>query len=351
MAYPKASILWINYNSMPIIDVVLESLSAINELDYPDFELIIVDNGSTDRSFKIIRAYVKKLSIKTKILRSEINLGFTGGNNLAYNIADKESKYIVLLNNDAIPFPNSLRELIEILESLPNVGAVQGIIFNYNNPSIKNAGFLLDEFMRAVELTFMPKRPLPITYPSGCYSVLNRDILKKIGLRKRLFIDKAFAFLDDNYIGMKLWHNGYKVLTVPVKACYHYLSGTFSRYNLFKIYLSMRAWIARIYLTNIKWKPIYALFALSYFARLAKRFGKLKNAYYKLLLRAVIDGVKLAKEINETYDIYKIPIIRLGRSRISNIIKIPLYITVRRVLDIESTSIINRLEKHNRLGI
>lgn len=57
MGLPKASIIWLNFNSMGIIDIVLESLTAVSELDYPSdkYELIVVDNGSTDVSFVKVR--------------------------------------------------------------------------------------------------------------------------------------------------------------------------------------------------------------------------------------------------------------------------------------------------------
>jgi len=58
--YPPVSILWLNYNSFPFINIVLESLQGIQNLDYPNYELIIVDNGSTDGSLKIIKMLLQK---------------------------------------------------------------------------------------------------------------------------------------------------------------------------------------------------------------------------------------------------------------------------------------------------
>jgi GT2 family glycosyltransferase len=100
---PKASILWVNYNSSSFIDLVLESLQAVKDLDYPNYELIIVDNGSVDDSFNTIKEFINKSNIKSRLIRLDKNLGFTGGNNVAYAARDPNSKYIVLLNNDAVP--------------------------------------------------------------------------------------------------------------------------------------------------------------------------------------------------------------------------------------------------------
>lgn len=105
--WPKVSIIWLNYNSSKIMPIVLKSLESIVNLDYPSdrYELIVVDNGSTDGSFEEIKRFLEKKSrLRKKIVRLSRNLGFTGGNNVGFMARDTESKYVLLLNNDAILF-------------------------------------------------------------------------------------------------------------------------------------------------------------------------------------------------------------------------------------------------------
>ena len=59
--WPPLSIIWVNYNSMDIMDIVLRSLKSILELEYPDYEVIVVDNASSDGSFERIRDLVKRM--------------------------------------------------------------------------------------------------------------------------------------------------------------------------------------------------------------------------------------------------------------------------------------------------
>jgi GT2 family glycosyltransferase len=139
MAFPKASILWINYNSMNFIDIALGSLQAIADLDYPNYEVIIVDNASTDKSFDVIKSFAERS--RFKLIRSERNLGFTGGNNLGFKARDRDSKYVVLINNDAVPHKNSL-ELIELMEAEERVGGAQGIILNRKR--VESAGIMME---------------------------------------------------------------------------------------------------------------------------------------------------------------------------------------------------------------
>jgi len=143
MGLPKVSILLLNYNSYGFIDIALNVLNTICTLDYPydRYELIIVDNGSTNGSFEEIKNFLEgKTSLKKKIIKLKRNLGFTGGNNVAYRARDPECEYIVLLNNDIIPNPESLKILTEFIHNHPDIAAVQGILLKLQNDIVKAAG-------------------------------------------------------------------------------------------------------------------------------------------------------------------------------------------------------------------
>ncbi|MGC8543711.1 MAG: glycosyltransferase [Vulcanisaeta sp.] len=86
----KASVIWLNYNSMRFINLALSSLKSVFDLDYKDFEVIIVDNASTDGSFEAIKRFIDKLRPKqrVRIIQSDRKRGYSGGMNLGFVSVD-----------------------------------------------------------------------------------------------------------------------------------------------------------------------------------------------------------------------------------------------------------------------
>ena len=332
MCLPLISILWINYNSINIIDIVKESLDGIKDLDYPRYEVIIVDNGSTDGSFEAIKSHVERIGLKARIVRLSRNLGFTGGNNVAYRLASRESKYIVLLNNDAVPYPESLREMVEFLESMPSVAAVQGIIYKYGSKDIDTAGNYLTELLTVYMVKMRPPKPMPITYASGAYCVIKRSALVRAGLVDRLFPWEAFAYFDDVYLGLKLWSSGFKVYTLPVDAATHMGGATFGRVRKWQLYYGLRSWAAWTFMIESR----FSFLALTFCIRAAIRHG---------LVKAVIDGYKLAKRLGERFSAHKIPMVRIEK-----LYKVPIYMFSREPLTRDIQQHIYKMFKMFKLG-
>ena len=135
---PPVSVIWLNYNSMHLIDVTKKSLAALMELDYPDFEVIIVDNNSSDGSREIIEEYVQgsKPNHHIKFLKLKKNWGSTGANNIAYSHRNPQSKYLALLHNDVISNIDYLKKTVTFLENHKEAGAIQGIVIKLGSESI-----------------------------------------------------------------------------------------------------------------------------------------------------------------------------------------------------------------------
>jgi GT2 family glycosyltransferase len=313
--------------------IVLRSLESIINLDYPfdRFELIVVDNGSNDGSFERIKEFLKKRNcLRKRIIRLSKNFGFTGGNNIGFRSRDKESKYVLLLNNDAILFQNSLKTLVEYAENNSNVACLQGVVLKYGTRLIDTAGDYLDEFLhpyilgRRYEYPWILRKPIYVTYVDGSCALYRVESVAKC-LGNKLFIEEFFGYGDDHILGLIMWSHGYKSVAIPEAVASHARSltfgkgPTFGRESTFSFYLSERSRIALTQITNTRYKHVMLLYTLNQVLRnviaYALRGLKIRpENYMRIQIRAISDGVKLGRKLRRKgifIDIYKAPIIRI----------------------------------------
>jgi GT2 family glycosyltransferase len=302
---PKVSIIWLNYNSWSNIDIVKSSLESCLNLDYPNYEVIVVDNGSTDGSFETIKEIAEKKD-NCKVIRLEENLGFCGGNNAGYRARDPDSKYLVLLNNDCIPTEDSLLELVRFMERRKeDVASSQGIILNYNENKIDNAGFFISEFIlphgflsqEDINLIKKLKKPFYISYASGCYCVYRISSLRRI-MGDKLFYDEFHSYFDDIFLGLKFWSEGFKVVCLPKIVGKHFGSMSFRRVKDFQEYLALRGYGALFYLTNTFYNK-FLLRNLVYAIKLISGGYKIDPKKARIRIKAIRDGVRMAKTLRK----------------------------------------------------
>jgi len=251
MGWPKVSLIWINHNSSKILPVVFESIESISSLDYPSdrYELIIVDNGSTDGSFESIKEFLeRKSNLRKKVIRLAKNSGFTGGNNIGFRARDPDSKYVALVNNDVVLIEDSLKNLVELLRGDSRIGAVQGILLKLTERNIVDTAgdFFVDVYpfcrlFLSGSVYRMLKRPYKISFADGAFAVYSVEaLIKSLGRSDRIFDNIMFAYFDDDILGFKLWCHGYYNILLPHIVGYHARSSTFSRVNPFQHYLINR---------------------------------------------------------------------------------------------------------------
>jgi len=316
MAKPPATVIWLNYNSSKILNVVLESLEGLFSLDYPNLEIVVVDNGSTDGSFEAVKRFVEERKpgdVRVKVLRLDRNYGFAGGVNRGYAARSPDSKYVALLNNDAVPYPDSLGRMVEVLEVHEGLGAVQGITVRYSDASsVDTAGGFLTELLTS-HLAFSGSSPQSVkhgfyvTYADGAYAVYRVEAVRRaLGWSDRLFHDYTFAYLDDVYLGLKLWGAGFRVASIPVVTAKHERGSTFGRAGP-ALDLGVRAWVALNEISNSRFRHVVNLLLLG--TAVAKSLRMKAST-----LAAVRSGRRLGrllKLLGEEIDIYRAPIIRI----------------------------------------
>ena len=316
---PRVAILWLNYNSAPIFHIVEKSLRSLAELDYDNFHVYIIDNGSNDGSIEKICKLVKndqKLRSCSTIVRLGTNLGFTGAIDVVWqHVKDLDFNYLALLNNDVIVEPESLKKLVEFLEARPDVCGVQGILLLGGGRKVDCFGCYVDSLLESISFMYLhnvdevPRRGLYVTYCTGAYSLYNIQHLKQITTKTGdLFPKWAFAYWDDDYLGMKGWTMGYKFCAIPIIAGRHCRSLTFRRVKTLQTYFVRRNYIAKA----LSVRTIEKFFALYRGIRICLHKGKKERLY----LRMLYDGFRLWKKVHTCFDFSRMPIIRYPISEV-----------------------------------
>lgn len=183
----KASVIIPNLNGAGWLRDSIESIWAQTE---QDFELIVIDNGSTDESLEIARSYCD--NPRYHLIENSENTGFSHAVN--QGIAMAKGEYMALFNNDAFAEPNWLEELLKTAESDPKIFAVSSLMLRYYEPELADdAG----DYMTI--LGFACKRgdglkasryqkPCRIFSACGGAALYRKSILDKIGVFDELFL-------------------------------------------------------------------------------------------------------------------------------------------------------------------
>jgi len=299
---------------MNIKDIVAQSIKAVMTIDYRPLEVIIVDNGSTDGSFEFIKKLVQEYvppDVTAKIIRSTKNYGFTGANNIAFRLINKNSKYIALINNDLVPKRDSLKRLVEYMAKNSEVAGVQGKILTWDGYRIDSAGFYLTNLWTVYARGHMEpastyNEESVVTYVSGAYSLYRVDVLRCF---EYLFRPQFFMYGDDYELGIRLWRSGHIQKYTPVKAGRHYRSATFGQIPDRQEYFQWRGIVATMSIYDKFW-VLRLLILLPYF--IGTCIMRRPGGY---LLRGVLDGISLGLRLRNKIRVdtsYKEPRLRLS---------------------------------------
>jgi len=230
---PFISIIILNFNG---IDILRNCLQSVLESDYPRFEVIVLDNGSTDGSVEMVRMEFPLVHI----IESRKNLGFIMGNNLA--ISQSHGDIIVLLNNDTKVDRHWLRWIAKAAND-PNVGIVGCKVYYMGTNVIQDAG----SFLNPWGLSFTPdaglldhendSKVVEVDWVTGAALGIKRNVLKIIGL-----LDTKFSpsFYEDVDLCIRAKKHGFKVVTARGAKIFHYASETWNRNVIKKAYYMTR---------------------------------------------------------------------------------------------------------------
>ena len=306
--YPRVSVLWLNYNTLHILPLVKRVLERLADLDYPDYELIIVDNASNDGSWEVLRDYITAHivpKVDVKIQRLSKNYGFTGGYNAAYAMRDEESKYVVLVNTDALPIEEIVRIYVSFMELHSDVGAAQGVVagMGRHRHKVDSAGGYIDELLR-VHFPFrsaplnpllkaLGDRPLELSFVEGVMPIYRVEYIEEVCYYpNRLYISAGFMYyLEDVLLSLALWNKGYRSLLIPEHVGYHFRSAIVRKQNRKgkHVYYAMRNRLALISSLGTSYKPVVLA---GYIRRIL-----ISRIPRNLVIKALVDGMRLGARL------------------------------------------------------
>ncbi len=236
----KVTVVIPNYNGEKFMKDCLDSLLVQRsaEDDGSDFDIIIVDNGSTDASPEIIKGF---MSPRLRLIRLDKNYGFSRAVN--EGIKASESEYVILLNNDTVVMPDFVDKLAKAIEADDKIFSVNARMLKMSEPEkLDSAGDLYCALGWALargkdtQASLYDKRSDIFSACAGA-AIYRRPVFDEIGY----FDEEHFAYLEDVDIGYRARINGYRNVYEPEAAVLHAGSGSSgSRYNKFKIDLSSR---------------------------------------------------------------------------------------------------------------
>jgi GT2 family glycosyltransferase len=196
----------LNYNGAAVIERCLDHLLVQT---YPSFEIVVVDNNSTDGSAALLERYAAR---GVRLVHSPVNAGVPGGRNLGLDHARGE--IIAFIDNDGYADRNWLAAAVATLESDQSIGAAASMVFFANRRIVLNAcGGTINrqgyggDFCYHAPYEFA-EIPHEVLFPMGCGIVVRKDVLAAMGR----FDPLPIKWYEDVELGIWLWSCGYKVV-------------------------------------------------------------------------------------------------------------------------------------------
>ena len=286
MNYPKVSIIILNWNGWKD---TIECLESLYQITYPNYDVIVVDNGSKDDSIQKIKEYCEgKINVESKffeysdknkpikiiectreevetgrgkekeiedlpsnkkliLIKNEKNYGFAEGNNIAMRYTLKalnlNPDYVLLLNNDTVVDREFLGELVKVAENDEKIGIVGGVVFYYYEPKKVQSFGLERSFLTGKTINkFKGKNKESIkelnnaNYISGCAMLVRSTVLKDVGLLDPTY----FLYHEDADFCQRVKNSNYKIIAVPTSYIYHKHSATASKVKEVWFYYGVR---------------------------------------------------------------------------------------------------------------
>ena len=290
MATPQVSIIIPNWNGKDVLHACLNSAS---ELDYPNYGIVVVDNGSTDGSQNIIRRDFPHVHL----IENEQNLGYGEGQNIGIRFAMRgEAKYVFILNNDITLDRNALKKLVAAFENDASIGIAGPVLYHADRPTVVQAagakmswGTGRPHYLKWRGVDGASGKTMQVDY-AGMF-LASTALFKRIGC----FDPAFFAYWEDVDLCERAKKVGYKIVCVCTAKVWHKEAYTGRRALGLRTYYHTRNrfWIEKRYASPRERLLFYLFFFLGaiWFDSMWFLFFDKNVEAFKALLKGASDGL------------------------------------------------------------
>ncbi|MCH9724540.1 MAG: glycosyltransferase [Planctomycetes bacterium] len=222
--YPSVSIIVLTYNNLEFTRKCLKSLMEFT--NYPNWELVIVDNASSDDSPEFLQTFAKQYD-NVKVILNKENVGFSAGNNIG--IENSTGEFLVLLNNDTVVTRGWLWDLIRYFLKEKSLGLLGPVTNNIGNEAKISIEYANMEEMARESRKYTSEHSRELFYVNTVAffcAVIRRQVIEEIGLLDEVF---GCGFFEDDDYCIRARNAGFKVAIADDVYIHHHLSASFSQ--------------------------------------------------------------------------------------------------------------------------
>ncbi|QQS28117.1 MAG: glycosyltransferase family 2 protein [Sphingobacteriales bacterium] len=241
MKEPLVSIITVNFNQTLL---TCQLLSSVEKLEYSNIEVIVVDNGSLENPSK----HIEEMYPSVNVIRSEVNYGFAGGNNLGLRAS--KGDYLFFVNNDTELNKDCIGKLLEVFEKNLKVGVVSPKINFYQSPEfqkqslIQYAGYTRLHPITARNHTIgefeidtgQYNQAVQTFYAHGAAMMVKREVIERVGEMPELY----FLYYEELDWCEQIRKAGFEIMVEPNAVIYHKESMSVGKESPVKTYYLTR---------------------------------------------------------------------------------------------------------------
>lgn len=269
-------IILVNYNGY---DDTVECIKSIENSDYDNYKIILVDNGSKDKNKILNDNYINNAA---DVIISEENLGFSGGNNLGIKYAQEkyDPEYYLLLNNDTVITKDTISNLKKGFDFDSKTGIITGKIYYFSEPKTIwaaggkfnfNTGIADQPELGKIDDGVQYENTCEVSFATGCTMLISKQVINTVGYLEESY----FLYAEDTDYCCRVLNAGFKIIYVGKALIYHKVSASTGKQSNMQQYYMFRnnCYIIKKYCN----KPLYG-----YARRIYRTIKEMKYEHYSL---------------------------------------------------------------------